>query len=81
MSVKDIVSDEDMAKAFANANFGRMAHRDVLKFAVLKCACGYYQGFTSRTIATELGLITWQYNVTKKGREYIWAAFADGTHF
>lgn len=81
MSVTEIVSDRELEKAFANANFGSMAHRDVLRYAVLKCACGYYQGFTSKTIATELGLITWKGNVTAKGRKYMWDAFADGTHF
>ena len=81
MSVEDIISDAEIEKSFANANFGSMSHRNVLRFAVLKCACGYHQGFTSKQIAVELGLLTWKGNITKKGREYLWAAFADGTHF
>jgi hypothetical protein len=74
-TVKDIVSDEELVTAFGNANFGACSSRDILRYAVLKCVCGYYQGFTSRTIARELGLITEKYNITKKGKNYLWAAF------
>ena len=73
--VENIVSDEELDKAWGNSNFGSMTKRDVVKFAVLKCASGYYQGYTSKIIANELGLINDKYEITPKGRQYLWAAF------
>ena len=78
MSVEDIISDEEIEKIHANANFGPMNKRDVVNLAVLKCASGYYQGYTSNQIAKEHGLITEEYELTAKGRAYLWEAFGDG---
>lgn len=74
MNMNEIVSDEELTKAFGNANFGSLVPREVIRHAVLKVASGYYQGHTSRTIATELGLITPDYKLTTKGREYLWSS-------
>ena len=67
-----MVTDEELHIAWGNANFGPRlnAHRmDVPKFAVLKCASGYYQGHTSKSIAQELGLIKKSsYTLTKRGQ-------------
>ena len=76
-TVEDIVSDEEVERVHANANFGSMSKRDVLNFGVLKCASGYYQGHTSTQIIKEHGLVNDKYELTAKGRAYLWAAFGD----
>lgn len=65
--VEDIVSDSDLNAAWRNANFGGIDRREVLRVGVLKCLSGYHQGHTSKTICTELGLISHKYRVTAKG--------------
>lgn len=75
MSVEEIVSDAEIEKAFLNTNFGGMQPRVVVSQAVLKCASGFYQGHTSKTICEELNLISSAYEITGKGRAYLWAAF------
>ena len=75
--VTEIIPDADVDRVWGNANFGSMTKRDVIKYGLLKCACGYYQGFTSKSIITELGLISEKYELTAKGRLYLWAAFND----
>jgi len=72
---KEIVSDEDLDKAYGNANFGSTEKRDVIRYGVLKCVSGYYQGHTSTCIVTNLGLVDKEYKITPKGRTYLWAAF------
>jgi len=78
-SILEMITDEEIEKVWGNANFGSMSKRDVIQFGLLKCVSGYHQGHTSRQIITELGLITEKYNITKKGRAYLWEAFAYGT--
>ena len=75
MTKFEIISDEEIERVHANANFGSMKKRDVVDQGVLKCASGYYQGSTSRSIIQEHGLIDGDYNLTAKGREYLWSAF------
>lgn len=72
---REIISDEEIETVHGNANFGSMPKRDVVKFGVLKCASGYYQGHTSKLICMEHGLISTEYEVTAKGKRYLWAAF------
>ena len=78
MSTKEIISDEEIERVHANANFGGMEKRDVVNLGVLKCASGYYQGATSMAIVKEHGLVTYTYELTSKGRTYLWEAFGDG---
>lgn len=79
MTDKEIISDEEIEKVHANANFGGMEKRDVVNLGVLKCASGYYQGATSNRIIEEHGLIDMKhYRLTEKGKKYLWAAFGDG---
>ena len=79
-TIVEIITDEELSDVWANANFGGMKPRDVVRFGLLKCACEYYQGHTSTQIITELGLIDKDYKLTAKGRQYLWLAFeADGT--
>ena len=72
---EDIITDEEIERVHANANFGSMGKREVVNQGVLKCASGYYQGHTSTQIITEHGLIDDKYRLTPKGRMYLWAAF------
>ncbi len=74
--VEDIISDDEIERVHANANFGSMTKRDVVNQGVLKCASGYYQGSTSTQIITEHGLVDAKYRLTKKGKRYLWAAFS-----
>lgn len=79
-TIIEIVTDEELGDVWANANFGGMEPRDVVRYGLLKCACGYYQGHTSTQIITVLGLIDKDYNLTAKGRQYLWLAFdSEGT--
>jgi len=78
MQQKEIITDEEIERVHANANFGGMDKRDVVNLGVLKCASGYYQGHTSTQIIKEHGLINDKYELTAKGRTYLWAAFGDG---
>ena len=73
----EIITDEEIEKIHGNANFGGMSKRDVVNQAVLKCASGYYQGSTSTRIITEHDLIDVKYNLTTKGKMYLWAAFSN----
>lgn len=75
MGVEEIISDEEVERVHANANFGGMSKRDVVNFGVLKCASGYHQGSTSESIIREHGLINKEYELTAKGRTYLWEAF------
>lgn len=72
---EEIITDEKIEKVHANANFGSMGKRQVVNQGVLKCASGYYQGSTSTQIIKEHGLINDKYELTAKGRMYLWAAF------
>lgn len=74
-TVKEIISDEEIEKVHANANFGSMGKREVVNQGVLKCASGYYQGHTSTQIIREHGLVNDRYELTAKGRAYLWSAF------
>lgn len=72
---EDIISDEEIERVHANANFGSMGKREVVNQGVLKCASGYSQGHTSNQIIKEHGLVTEKYRLTRKGQRYLWAAF------
>lgn len=79
---KDIISDKEIEEVHANANFGDgYSKRQIVDLGILKCASGYYQGHTSTQIIKEHGLITAKYNLTKKGKAYLWAAFSNGDNF
>lgn len=73
---EEIISDEEIEHVHGNANFGSMSKRQVVDQGVLKCASGYYQGYTSTRIITEHGLVDKEYNLTPKGKTYLWAAFS-----
>jgi hypothetical protein len=82
MTENELISDEEIERVHGNANFGGMDKREVVRLGVLKCASGYYQGHTSKTICIEHGLITKDtYELTPKGKYYLWAAFSNGSNF
>lgn len=82
MTEVELISDEEVEKVHGNAHFGSSSKRDVLRFGVLKCASGYYQGHTSKMICVEHGLIDEKtYELTEKGRNYLWAAFNGASNF
>ena len=73
---QEIITDEEIERVHANADFGSMKKRDVVDQGILKCASGYHQGHTSTQIITEHGLISKEYELTAKGRSYLWAVFS-----
>jgi hypothetical protein len=73
---QEIISDEEIERVHANADFGSMTKRQVVNQGVLKCAAGYYQGHTSTQIITKHGLIDKEYSLTPKGKIYLWATFS-----
>lgn len=58
-----IITQNEVDAVWGNANFGGMDRMDVVKYGLLTCAGGFYQGYTSTCILKELGLIS----LTKKG--------------
>lgn len=78
---QEIITDKEVEKVHAYAEFGKMSKREVVNQAVLKCASGYYQGHTSQQIILEHKLITPKYKLTKKGKEYLWAVFSNDPEF
>lgn len=77
-TVEEIVPDDELNKAWANANFGNVERRDVVKGVLLKCASGYYTGHTAKSIVSELGLVTPSWKLTKRGKRYLFAAYSGG---
>lgn len=81
MKLEEIITDEQLDITWGNANFGSRSKRDILKFALLKIACGYANGHTAQCIIKELGLVGKSAmkgnTLTKKGKEYLWEAFGE----
>ena len=69
------VSEQDLAAAFLNTDFGTAGHRELLAASVLKKACGYYCGNTIEAIMVSLGLTTRAGSVTRKGKKFLAEAF------
>lgn len=74
-TVYDIITDEQVALAWGNADFGNVEKRDVIKYALLKWACGYESGKTASCILHDLGLLTSNNRVSVCGKRYLYAAF------
>lgn len=76
-TVEQIITDEQMDAAWGSANFGITPKREVLRNALLKCASGYYTGYTAKRILEELGLVhrsKWQ--LSKLGKQYLFEAYS-----
>lgn len=73
-NVEDIVTDAEVIRVHAHANFGPMSPREVVNDGVRKYAVGYSGGHTQQCILYEHGLIGkpkgYSANLTKKGKEY-----------
>lgn len=54
--LNEVISDEEINKAWGNANFGNTPRREIIADALEKIAQGYTPGFTARSIVLELGL-------------------------
>jgi len=71
-----VITEKEIEEAFGNARFG-IDKFDVVKYGLLKSACGYYHGHTSTQILIELGLIDSYRNITEKGKENLYKWFKD----
>jgi hypothetical protein len=77
MPTIDMISDEQLKRVHANANFGTMTPRDVINDGIRKIAIGYTCGHTQGEILHEHGLTTkakkgrpWSINLTEFGKRY-----------
>ena len=76
--LKALVSDDDINKAWGNADFGeRQTKREHVNDDVLKVASGYCTGYTAFQICMELGLVEIATKrrlrrLTKKGKRYLY---------
>ena len=78
MNINEIVSDSEIDIAWGNSDFGNITRREVIKSSLLKNACGYSTGHTANCILRELLLITTRNTLTKKGQQYLFAAYSNG---
>jgi hypothetical protein len=89
-TAQDIVSDAEIERVHANANFGTQTKRGVVNDGVLKYAFGYEGGSTQIAILVEHGLIkkpkimSSRSTLTQKGVRYLravfWAKVSESTH-
>lgn len=76
MKPEDIISDEEVTRVHANANFGSTSPREVVDDGVRKYAFGFTGGSTQLAILREHGLVTkprpgsYRANLTEKGKAY-----------
>ncbi len=77
MPVLSNISDNEIAVAFTNTNFGTTQHRKLLEQGVLKKLVGFHSGHTLTQIMLKLGLIAPSLRVTLKGKAFLYQAFED----
>ncbi len=65
------VTDDHIAIAFKNTNFGTTDYRRLLAVGVFKTMCGYSNGHTLTEIMKRLRLVGKNQTVTKRGREFV----------
>ena len=74
-----MVTQEEVDAVWGNAEFGPHLNTNKLyvpKYGILKCASGYYQGHTSKSICQVLGLIKkGGYSLTKRGQFCLYEFF------
>ena len=76
----EIISDEEIEKAFNGCNFGGCDPRQLLEQGVLKRLTDYGCGWTLTQIMRKLGLTTPKDRVTKKGKSFAMNAFYEIKH-
>lgn len=79
---QEIISDEELIRVHANANFGTMTPREVVDEGVRKIAVGFSSGYTMMTILMEHGLLLKPQGnkppqLTAKGKTYARAIYED----
>lgn len=81
---EEIITDQEIESAWGDANFGEFLNankRELINNSVLKCASGYYTGSTAVHIVCGLGLATEKWELTKKGKYYLYSAFSSGKSY
>lgn len=79
--VPTMITMSELDAVWGNSDYGSMSKEDVVKFGLLKCASGYHQGYNSKSILKELGLITEGYNLTRRGKYCLWEFFGKHSNF
>ena len=80
-TTSEIISDEEIERVHAYANFGDMLKRDVVDDGVLQFVFGYDTGHTQMTILREHGLLraskprSYRADLSAKGKDYLRAMF------
>jgi hypothetical protein len=78
MSIQEVITDAELDAAWGSANFGSTSKREVIEDSLRKCLGGYSTGHTAKTICKELGLVyANKWDLTKKGREYLYLAITE----
>jgi len=72
--------NKEIDSVWGYADFGEsLAKIHVVKYALLKVASGYSNGYTADRIIKHLGFITSKKrDLTKKGKYWLWEFFKDG---
>lgn len=77
--IEELISDEDLEAEFIFTDFGDISYRDIVKYSLLKYACGYSTGHTALCCCENLGLVKMtsarKFVITKFGKEYLYIAF------
>lgn len=74
---KMIITEEEIERVHANANFGSLSKRKVVNDGVLKTSMGYIMGYTQLCILLEHGLVKnpkpgcYKTTLTQKGFKYL----------
>jgi hypothetical protein len=80
-TTSEIISDAEIERVHANAQFGSMAKRDVVDDGVLQFVFGYDTGHTQMTILREHRLLrasrpnSYRADLSAKGKDYLRAMF------
>jgi hypothetical protein len=77
MKTHDMISDEEIVRVHASANFGSVGYRQVVDESVRKVSLGFHIGSTAQSILFAHGLIMNRRNwkrrlrLTVKGKKYL----------
>ena len=78
----DIITEKQINIAWGNANFGAdrnaIDRYKLIANGLLKCAVGYSTGHTMQCILEDLGLVLQTWELSPRGKRYLFAAYNDG---
>lgn len=80
----EIITDAEIERVHANANFGDTPRREVVNNALLKHSLGYHSGSTANHILADHNLIVSRHakpclsTLTSRGKEYLKATSKTG---